>query len=272
MKDRSVTFPLKLAPSLRLAAGSLAVAMVALLGGCSALETDKIDYKSASKGPSLDVPPNLTQLSRDNRYQIPGGPVTASSFDTGKGAQALPTAAVALGDVRIERAGNQRWLVVKRPVDKIWDTVRDFWQENGFLLTLDQSDLGIMETDWAENRAKLPQDAIRNTLGKIFDSLYSTGERDRFRTRVERVAGGSEVFITHRGAEEFFTGQARDIPAWRIRPNDPQLEGEMLVRLMAKLGIKEEVARTQVANAPAAPARARRRRTSTPTRARSRRR
>jgi outer membrane protein assembly factor BamC len=55
--------------------------------------------------------------------------------------------------------------------------VRDFWQESGFLLTQDQRNLGIMETDWAENRAKLPQDFIRSTLGKLFDSVYSRRAR-----------------------------------------------------------------------------------------------
>ena len=137
------------------------------------METDKIDYKSAGKGVSLEVPPDLTQLSRDSRYVVPGGAVTASSFQVGQAAPSVPTAASALGDVRIERAGTQRWLVVSRPADQLWGPVRDFWQENGFLLALDQSNLGIMETDWAENRAKIPQDFLRNALGKLLDSVYS---------------------------------------------------------------------------------------------------
>lgn len=246
MKDHSVTFSLKLASYLRLATGGLAAGLMVLLGGCSMLETDKIDYKSASKGPSLDVPPNLTQLSRDNRYQVPGsGPVTASGFDNVKGGQSLPTAAAAMGDVRIERSGNQRWLVVKRPVDKIWDTVRDFWQENGFLLTLDQSELGIMETDWAENRAKLPQDVIRSTLGKVFDGLYSTGERDRFRTRLERTAdGNTEIYISHRGMIEVYGNADKDKTVWQPRLADTELETEFLRRLMIRLGVAQEQARS----------------------------
>ena len=79
--------------------------------------------------------------------------------------------------------------------------MRDFWQESGFLLTTDQRNLGIMETDWAENRAKLPQDIIRGTLGKLVDSVYSTGELDRFRTRLERTPNGTEIFVSHRGMD-----------------------------------------------------------------------
>lgn len=224
------------------------------LSACSTLEGDRIDYKSAGKGPSLDVPPDLTQLSRDSRYVVPGGPVTASSYQAAGAntvSTAVPTAAVTVGDVRIERAGTQRWLVVNRPADQLWGPIRDFWQENGFLLTLDQQNLGIMETDWAENRAKIPQDFIRNTIGKVLDSLYSSGERDKFRTRVERTPGGAtEIYVSHRGMIEVYSStaaQRTDSTVWQPRPADPELEAEFLRRLMVKLGVGTEQAKATVA-------------------------
>ncbi len=219
------------------------------LAACSALNSDKIDYKSAGKGPSLDVPPDLTQLSRDTRYAVPGGAVTASSFQLGQPSQSAPTtAATSLGDVHIERAGTQRWLVVNRPADKLWDPVRDFWQENGFLLAMDQANLGIMETDWAENRAKIPDDIIRNTLGKVLDSLYSTGERDKFRTRLERNAsGGTDIFISHRGMVEVYSSTQKETTVWQPRAADPELEAEFLRRLMVKLGVTPEQSKALVA-------------------------
>ena len=219
------------------------------LAACSALDSDKIDYKSAGKGPSLEVPPDLTQLSRDTRYAVPGATVTASSFQLGQDNQAAPTTAVtSLGDVRIERAGTQRWLVVNRPADKLWEPVRDFWQENGFLLAMDQANLGIMETDWAENRAKLPQDFIRNALGKVLDSLYSTGERDKFRTRLERnTTGGTEIFISHRGMIEVYNSTQKDTTVWQPRAADPELEAEFLRRLMVKLGVTQEQSKALIA-------------------------
>jgi len=224
------------------------------LGGCAMLESDKVDYKSASAAPSLAVPPDLTQLSRDNRYAIPGGPVTASSYQIGQVATSVPVAAASIGDVRIERAGNQRWLVVKRSPDQLWDPIKDFWQDYGFLLSMDQKNLGIMETDWAENRAKIPQDLIRESLGKLLDSLYSTAERDRFRTRLERnAAGETEIFISHRGMVEVYpSGNASAGPrdsgtVWQPRPADPELEAEFLRRLMVKLGVSQEQAKAVVA-------------------------
>lgn len=219
------------------------------LAACSVLETDKVNYKSAGKGPSLDVPPDLTQLSRENRYAVPGSTVTASSFQIGQATETTPTTAVtSIGDVRIERAGTQRWLVINRPADKLWEPVRDFWQENGFLLTMDQANLGIMETDWAENRAKIPQDFIRNTLGKVIDSLYSTGERDKFRTRLERNAtGGTEIFISHRGMIEVYDSSKKESTVWQPRAADPELEAEFLRRLMVKLGVTQEQSKALVA-------------------------
>jgi outer membrane protein assembly factor BamC len=233
--------------------GKLGVlAICAALGACSFLEGDKIDYKSAGKGISLEVPPDLTQLSRDTRYTVPGGPVTASSYQIGQAAPALPTAASTLGDVRIEKAGTQRWLVVNRPVDQLWNPVREFWQENGFLLTLDEANLGIIETDWAENRAKIPQDIIRSTLGKLIDSAYSTAERDRFRTRLERTAnGGTEIYISHRGMIEVYSSTQKDTTVWQPRPSDPELEAEFLRRLMIKLGVPGEQSKALVASAAA---------------------
>ena len=228
---------------------TLLSSLVLALAGCSVMDSDKINYKSASKGPTLEVPPDLTQLSRNTRYAVPGGAVTASSFQQGQAAQAVPTAVTSLSDVRIERAGNQRWLVINRPADKLWDPVRDFWQENGFALVMEQANLGIMETDWAENRAKLPLDFIRSAIGKIFDSLYSTSERDKFRTRLERNAsGGTEVYISHRGMMEVYSSKEKDSTVWQPRASDSELETEFLSRLMVKLGTTPEQAKSVVAN------------------------
>jgi outer membrane protein assembly factor BamC len=231
-----------------------AIALAAFLAaGCSALQEDKIDYQSARKGSSLDVPPDLTQLSRDARYQVPGTVVTASGYQSGTPAASTgpATAVNAVADVRIERAGGQRWLVVDRPADKLWGPIRDFWQENGFVLELDQEKLGIMETDWAENRAKIPQDIFRRTIGRVFESLYSTGERDKFRTRLERSGEGrTEIFVSHRGMVEVYSSAQKDQTVWQPRAADPELEAEFLTRLMVKLGASEAQAQAATASSP----------------------
>jgi outer membrane protein assembly factor BamC len=229
------------------------------VSACSILETDKIDYKSAGRAPTLDIPPDLTQLTGNSRYvQSASGSATASDLQAsmpaiGAAPSTSNAAAAQLGDVRVERDGNTRWLVVDRPADRLWDPVRDFWTESGFLLTIDQANLGIMETDWAENRAKIPQDFIRSTLGKLIDSVYSSGERDKFRTRLERRADGkTEIYVSHRGMAEVYTDRGlKDQTVWQPRPADPELEAEFLRRMMVKLsGVSKEKAEQLVA-APA---------------------
>jgi outer membrane protein assembly factor BamC len=230
----------------------LALASVLAIAGCSSLEPDRIDYKSATKSVTLEVPPDLTALSRDSRYSVPGGAVTASAFATGQSQAGVPVAANALSDVRIERSGNLRWLVVARPAEQLWGPVRDFWQDNGFLLSIDRQDIGVLETDWAENRANLPKDLIRATLGKVIDSVYDTGERDKFRTRLERNGNSTEIYLTHRGMTEKVIANAANANStastlWEPRAADPELEAEMLRRLMLKLGVSQEQAKAQAA-------------------------
>jgi len=233
------------------------------LAGCSLLpDSRKIDYKSAGKAPTLEVPPDLSQIARDDRFLVPDsagkGSATFSAYsadrtpaEMAKNTTVLPQ----VDKVRVERSGNQRWLVVAAPADKLWDNVKGFWQETGFIINVERPDAGVMETDWAENRAKIGDDLIRNTLGKLLDSLYSTGERDKFRTRFEPGAepGTTDIFISHRGMEEVYTSSAKDDTRWQPRAADPELEAEMLRRLMVRLGSDDKRAEVAVASAKAEP-------------------
>jgi outer membrane protein assembly factor BamC len=240
--------------------------MVAGLAGCSSVnslfDSDPVDYKSAGKvtTPNLSIPPDLTQVQRDNRYAVPDanstGVATASSYTLAQTTKPDPDKQVVApksdGNMHIERDGSQRWLVISNATpESLWPRIKEFWQDSGFLIDVESPDTGVMETDWAENRAKIPQDFIRNTLGKVFDSLYSTGERDKFRTRLERDSNGNtEVFISHRGAEEVLTGSDHATSVWTARAPDPSLEAEFLARLMVRLGADETRAKVAVASAP----------------------
>jgi outer membrane protein assembly factor BamC len=237
--------------------------MLLVLAGCSSigLEPKKIDYKTSSavKVPTLEIPPDLTSPGRDDRFAVPdtGGKGTAT-FSAYAGERSPQALAQQKSDVlpqvdiaRIERSGNQRWLVVNGTPDKLWGQVKDFWQETGFLIKLDLPEAGVMETDWAENRAKIQEDGLRNLLGKVIDSLYSTAERDKFRTRLEpgTQPGTTEIFISHRGMYEIFITEGKDQTRWQPREPDPELEAEMLRRLMVRLGSDQKRADTEIAAA-----------------------
>jgi outer membrane protein assembly factor BamC len=223
--------------------------LVMVLGGCGITETGKIDYKSGQKTTPLVIPPDLTQLSKETRYAVVNGSVSASN------AQAAPDvsqSAIELGTagssgIRMERQGNQRWLVIKQPTDAIWNTLRKFWVDTGFVLATDNKPLGIMETEWAENRAKIPMDGLRKLFGGMIDSIYSTSERDKFRTRIEvNAQGETEVYVSHRGVIEVYTEERSGQTIWQPRPTDPELETEFLRRIMLSLGSTEPQAKAAV--------------------------
>ncbi len=235
-------------------ASSLFVPLLGCSTQSSFLESKKIDYKSAGQIQPLEIPPDLTSPSSDDRFAVPDGKSSSSTrlstYESGKIAagssdksgKVLPVNS----KIKLERDGSQRWLKIDMPAEDLWLQVRDFWQETGFILKIDASEAGVMETDWAENRAKIPQDILRSTIGKVFDGLYSTGERDKFRTRLERgkEAGTTEVYISHRGMQEVYTSELKKDTRWQPRKADPELEAEMLLRLANRLG--SEDARNQI--------------------------
>jgi len=244
--------------------------LLALLfvGGCQSSQDyfeGKVDYKSAGASatlPRLEIPPDLTTPARDNRYAVPetgSSSATYSGYQAGRrdprlqGSTVLPE----FDRMRVERAGTQRWLVVQEAPEKLWPQVREFWMENGFLLKIELPEAGVMETDWAENRAKIPQGVVRDFLGRVLDQFYSSSERDKYRTRLDRTQDGkgTEIFLSHRGMQEIYTS-GRDPQsgtpgqtAWTPRESDPELEAEFLRRLMVRLGAQDQQARQLVGEA-----------------------
>jgi outer membrane protein assembly factor BamC len=236
-----------------------------VLAACSSFEvpTKKVEYKSAGRLQPLDVPPDLTRPSTDDRFVVPdarGGAATYSAYQKdrsgraeapGSGSTVLPEQE----NIRVERAGTQRWLVVNGEPEQLWPVVKDFWQETGFIVNIENPQSGVMETDWAENRARIPDGIVRNTLGKLLDQVYSTGERDKFRTRLERgsQAGTTEIYISHRGMEEIYTNRELEQTRWQPRLPNPDLEADMMRRLMVRLGVQEERAKTVLATVQTPP-------------------
>jgi outer membrane protein assembly factor BamC len=220
----------------------------------------RIDYKSTASAPTLEIPPELTTPAYDERYSTTtaSGAAAAAAAQASKPKEVLPANA----DAKLVRAGSQRWIVVKASQQTAWNTIRDFWTENGFVIASDKPDLGIMETDWAENRAVVPEDFVRRTIGKYIDIFYETYKRDKFRTRIERGTepGTVEIYITHYGAEQMPTAQSQGTPvafAWTNLPPNPELEAEFLQRLMVKFGVPTQQATQAIQTVAAAPDRAR---------------
>lgn len=234
-----------------------------LLGGCETTTSlgKKIDYKSTTKAPSLEIPPDLSTPSYDDRYLASTASGAAAARATAKPSEVLPTNT----DARLARAGSERWLVVKTTPDVAWRVLQQFWPANGFVLATQQPTLGIMETDWAENRASVPQTGLSQFVNKYVDFLNDTYRRDKFRTRIENgiEPGTVEIYISHIGAVQVPTKpdsrltKSGDDWQWTATPPDPDLEAEFLSKLMLQFGTPAAVAASAVASLPEQPVRAR---------------
>jgi len=234
-----------------------------LLAGCSQFNQlmgreESVDYRSTvpSSGNPLSIPPDLTQAGGDAHYRAPEGTTTFSQYaqnqQQSQGSGATQTVLPASDQVRVMRDGNIRWLVVDQAPENVYQRIIDFWGEQGFTIHSQDPRAGLIETDWAENRAKVPEGWIKSALGSILDSVFDSGERERFRTRLERVDGKTEVYISHDQMVE--TGTADNTGfKWVEGKEDPGLNAAMLARLMVFLGTDVDRARNLVTEAEKAP-------------------
>ncbi|ASC66539.1 MULTISPECIES: outer membrane protein assembly factor BamC [Achromobacter] len=246
-------------------AGLSALMSLVLLAGCSEVNQllgneESVNYKSAvtQRGEPLSIPPDLTQANSDPRYRAPAsGSTTYSQFQQQGEAQAsapkTSNVLPARTDMRVERDGDLRWLVVDRPPEDVFPRLIDFWTESGFTVASNSPSAGLIETDWAENRAKIPESWLRQALGMILESAWDSGEREKFRTRVERVNGHTEVYVSHRQMLEKRVGADGGQVQWQNGKEDPGLNAAMLARMMVYLGSDVDNARKLVQQAEAAP-------------------
>ena len=241
----------------RLKLGSLAVLLA--LAGCSfstnSLKPKGADYRGAKSVRSLDIPPDLAVPQADNYYTVPrrGEAVVAtvsdSSDETVQEQQLAPAETLRPGAqrMRIGRAGSQRWLVTQGTPEKLWPVLREFWLGLGFALAVDKPAIGVIETDWRENRADLPDTGLRKILRHVVDGAYSSPRRDKFRMRIERGENDTvEIYISHSGMLEVFGDEEKSKTVWQPRPADGELESELLARVMVYLGADEKAARASV--------------------------
>jgi outer membrane protein assembly factor BamC len=232
-----------------------------LVAGCGTSSPTKIDYKSdqKSKQASLAIPPNLIDEAGDQRSLPPQGGQTSLSTLQQVQSTAPPETAVVppVSGLHIQRDGTESWLVVdSESPDQVWAQARRFWQEQGFLLVVDQRDKGVMETDWNETHPAINDGLIRGTLSKALGNSYVTAERNKYRTRLEQAPnGGTYVFVSQKGLREQLTGANNDTSTWVAKPNDPALEAEYLKRLMASISVAQSRAHAgEIQNAALSPA------------------
>lgn len=205
---------------------------------------------------------------------MPGGATTYSNYSQGQAEQALEQEKILStpDNVRLERAGSQRWLVVQAPPEKIWPVIREFWAELGFAVRVENAQTGVMETEWVDP-SSLTQDAKGNYLDKFqgwLDKLNTLKNRQKFRTRIDHgeEAGTTEIYMSHRSvsdvpddgkvrvrtiAGEIETGYAPKKSdssrnkSEEARADAEDIDAELLRRLMVRLGVEEQKSRSVLA-------------------------
>ncbi|MDX1697925.1 MAG: outer membrane protein assembly factor BamC, partial [Thiohalobacterales bacterium] len=211
---------------------------------------DKVDYKKSRTIDNLEVPPDLSsETINDPPRSLDAASTTWSDVGATQPLREQTAVLPAQAAVEVKRDGDQQWLLVRGSPEQVWPRVKEFWLQEGFLIRKEDPRTGILETDWAENRADIPQGPIRGVIGKALDAVYSSATRDKYRVRLEKGdVDTTEVYLTHRGVEEVVRGDAVDeTTVWQSRPTDPELEAEMLKRLMVYLGVQEQRAQAMLA-------------------------
>lgn len=239
-----------------LASITLWLCLVALAACAGSGSEKKLDYRAVPPPPPLEVPPDLVKPADDPSLSVPAAPTGSATFSgyaerlqpkSGGGA-VLPVPE----NIQVVRAGMQRWLVIRAQPEQLWPVVREFFPRHGLAVAKANPATGVIETDWAENRANAPNGMLGRLAGKVFDNHYSSGTRDKFRLRLERgsAPGTTEIYLSHRGLMEVVEDTKTGANTrWQVRPSDPELEVEMLILLMTELGVEADRARSQLSEA-----------------------
>ena len=249
-------------PKISLIAATLALTACSS-GGLSDLIPDRRpDYRQSRVSNALEIPPDLASTSVDNHLAIPDlNPATMATYsayaqdnavrDRRGYIQVLPEL---YGVQVVETSGQLPYIVVASDASTTWQFVQRYWNNNGIRLTVSDPAVGLMETDWLENKADLPSTGFSGLLNSLIGMVSDSGTRDRYRIRFSREGdSNTRVTLVYSQAEERAQGDRRDPSGyvWTLTDNDnPELQLEMTRRLA--LYLSAELQRQHNLQSPAA--------------------
>jgi len=225
----------------------IVIVMLSSLVACSSSPEWKGVYSSDSKQKNngkLEIPPELSEPKSNQILALPniaGSGTTYSAYsnvDVGTAAGTKITSAKAPG-IKLVRDGANQWLEVNQSAENLWPRLKTFFVEVGFEIKREDRAVGVMETNWLENKVELPT----NWFSKLLNRISATGLRDKYRARLEKTdkPDVTRVFITHQGLKEHAFEELSAIKVWwETRPSDPELEAEMYQRFLIFSDISKE--------------------------------
>ncbi len=165
-----------------------------LLTGCGWMSDDKgffvdrsNDYLKAKEGPPLVVPEDLSSTSIQNTMAIPQISSTQRHVNFEGGAprpEAIYAREEAEG-VKIQKLGDQRWLLVPQPPAVVWPKVKQFFADNGVAIELEQPQTGRIDTEWMTISSKAARDVVRLSISDAKQAAGVATGRDRVRVLIE---------------------------------------------------------------------------------------
>jgi len=233
--------------------------IVFLLNGCFSISEESkakpelgnmdIKYYSNKSVTSLEIPPDLTTPETQNSFVLSEfvpdikENIVGFSNRSDDGVQKILDAPTG---IKVKKDGEKRWLVINKTPDEVWEASREFLKNEGFVLVKQDKKIGILETDFLENRPDIPEQSlgfIRSMLGRALNQNYVFASVDKYRIRIEPIEEGkqTELFLSLTSMEEVVDDRVVDptregVTVWKNKEKDLALEIEMLYRLMIFLG------------------------------------
>ncbi len=243
---------------------ALAISIASTLAACDSMpDIDdtfagrKVDYEHQSRDVEpLEIPPDLTTATYDEMMVVPdintGGSANYKDYASERQNNRVVVDKVLpkQNNIELVREGaDVRHLVITGNKAQVWEKMREFWLNSGMLIKRENPATGILETEWSENRADIPQDIIRSALSSVLASFYSAATRDKYRVRIEKSEQPDKIdlYLTHYGMEEVIENETTERTIWKPRARDPELEAEMLGRMMVYMGVEEQKAKALLA-------------------------
>jgi len=221
----------------------------------------KINYYSDKSVTSLEIPPDLTSPSYENSFRLNDyvNNVDSNTINlTNKESETVSNEKILniKSDISVMKSGSRRWLVVDKDPDLIWDLSKQFLKEKGFVIKKIDKKIGVMETDYLENKPVIPGKSlgvIRSLFASSIDNVsYTLPSVDKYKIRIEPVESGSksEVHLSLSSMKEVVKNSGNvESTIWQEKEKDVSLETEMLYLLMVYLGGESAEAREKIINA-----------------------
>lgn len=231
-----------------------------VLASCSTVDeivgSEQVDYKSTVRGDPLNLPPDLSKAQINPQYTNSSGQASANRYNqevdrANANRDGVDQVLPQNEEIRVMRNGSDRWLIINQNPKQVYDSLIAFWGTEGFTIKEDNPAAGIIQTDWAENRANIPGNFLRRVVGSVIDIVADSGQRERYTTRLERNNGKTEVHISHERMIETAMDRDGDTFKWLPAKEDPGLNAVMLARFMQYVGVNKDNAEDQIRKAQA---------------------